>query len=82
MNHSIAIAVAEDRRQFCPCGATTEHPPGLCRKCRARMTWRRRNAQPRRRTARRRLGRRARDRARALASSASTFRATEEEADL
>ena len=81
MHHSLIImAMAGDRRRFCPCGAVTEHPSGLCRKCHARMTWRRHNTRPRRRTTRRRSGRQARDRARVLA--ASMFHPTGKEADL
>jgi hypothetical protein len=78
----IAMAMAADRRRFCPCGAVTEHPSGLCRKCHARMTWRRRNTRPRRRTTRRRSGRQARDQARVLAFAASMFHPTGKEADL
>ena len=77
MNHPlIIIAMAEDQRRFCPCGATTEDPYWLCRKCHARTEWRRRNAQPGRRNARRRSGRQARDQARVLAFAESMFRAT------
>ena len=83
MNHPlITIVIAEHQRRSCPCGAAAEHAYGLCRKCHARMEWRRRNARPRRRNARRRSGRRARDRARVLASTASMFRATGNEVDL
>jgi hypothetical protein len=83
MHHPlITMAMADDRRRFCPCGAVTEHPSGLCRKCHARMTWRRHNTRPCRHTVRRRSGRQARDRARVLAFAASMFRPTEKEADL
>ena len=82
MRYSITIALAEDRRRFCPCGAVTEQPYGMCRKCHARMTWRRHKTGPRRRTGRRRSGRLARDRARAFAFTVSMFRQTGEEADL
>jgi hypothetical protein len=74
----IIMAMASDRRRFCPCGAVTEHPSGLCRKCHARMTWRRHNTRPRRRTGHRRSGRQAR----VLALAASMFHPTEKEADL
>jgi hypothetical protein len=79
MQHPLIVtAVATtDRRRSCPCGAVTEHPGGLCRKCHARMAWRRHNTRLRRRTVRRRSGRRARDRARVLALAASMFRSTE-----
>jgi hypothetical protein len=83
MHHSLIImAMASDRHRFCLCGALTEHPSGLCRKCHARMTWRRHNTRPRRRTIRRRSGRQARDRARVLAFAASMFNPTRKEADL
>lgn len=83
MNHPlIVMTMADDRRRFCPCGAVTEHPSGLCRKCHARMAWRRHNTRPRRRTVRRRSGRLARDRARVLAMAASRFRPIGKEADL
>ena len=82
MRYSITIALAEDRRRFCACGAATEPPYGMCRKCHARTTWRRHNTRPRRHTVRRRSGRLARDRARALALTASMFRKVGKEADL
>jgi len=42
----------------CPCGADAAHRYGLCRKCQARATWRRRKAPTRHRlTAARRIGR-------------------------
>jgi len=77
-----AMAIADSPRRFCPCGAVTEHPSGLCRKCHARMTWRRHKARPRRRTVRRRSGRPARDRARLVAYAASMSGPTGTEADL
>lgn len=73
MHPFIAIALAEDRRRFCPCGASAESARGLCRKCRARTAWRRHNTRPRRRFARRRFGRRARDRARILSDATTMF---------
>lgn len=82
MRYSITIALAEDRRRFCPCGAATEHPYSMCRKCHSRMTWRRHKTQSRRRAVRRRSGRLARDRARALTLAASTFRNAGKEVDL
>jgi hypothetical protein len=81
MHPFIAIAHAEDQCRFCPCGASPESARGLCRKCCARMTWRRHNARPRRRFARRRFGRRARDRARIL-SDTTMFDPTGTEARL
>jgi hypothetical protein len=34
----------EDWRLQCPCGARAENAYGICRKCRARLTWNRRKA--------------------------------------
>jgi CDGSH-type Zn-finger protein len=82
MHYSITIALAEDGHRFCRCGAASEHPYGMCRKCHARMTWRRHKTRPRRRTVRRRSGRLARDRARILTFAKSSFRTTGKEADL
>lgn len=43
----------DDWRFLCPCGAKAEHEYGICRKCQARATWRRRHATRTRRTVRR-----------------------------
>lgn len=77
MHPTLVPLLTEDRhRQSCPCGAVPEHPYGLCRKCQARMTWRRRTADAPRRAARRqRRGRSAREHARMLALAASMVRA-------
>jgi ribosomal protein L40E len=41
MNHSIlVIGLAEDRLRWCPCGAVTRQPYGLCRECNALAAWR------------------------------------------
>lgn len=39
--------VLNEVRGGCPCGAQAERPYGLCRKCRARALWRRRNGRDR-----------------------------------
>jgi hypothetical protein len=63
MHPDTAIILAQQSGRRCPCGAATEHPYGLCAKCRARAAWKRHKAPARRttrRTARRltrRLGR-------------------------
>jgi hypothetical protein len=42
MNYPRLIAaLADDRHRQCPCGAVAERPDRLCRKCHARMSWRR-----------------------------------------
>jgi hypothetical protein len=53
--------VIRDWPARCPCGATAAHRYGLCRKCQARATWKRRKAPARQRTtsAARRISRRA-----------------------
>jgi hypothetical protein len=72
----VPLLTEERHRQTCPCGAVSEHPYGLCRKCHGRMTWRRRTTDNARRAARRqRRGRSARERARVLAFAASIVRA-------
>jgi hypothetical protein len=77
MHPTLVPLLTEDRhRQNCLCGAASEHPYGLCRKCHARMTWRRRTADTARRAARRqRRGQSARERALMLALAASMVRA-------
>jgi hypothetical protein len=72
----VPLLTGDRHRQNCPCGAVPEHPYGLCRKCHARMTWRRRTTDNVRRAARRqRRGRSTRGRARMLAFAASMTRA-------
>jgi len=55
MHPSIAAALISARRHTCICGAHSDEPYGYCRKCRARIVWRRRSRRPtwhRRRSAR------------------------------
>lgn len=55
MHHPYLLAaLAEDRRRLCPCGAVAERPGALCRKCSARIAWRRKTTWTSRRTTRRR----------------------------
>jgi hypothetical protein len=77
MHPTLVPLLTEDRhRQNCPCGAVAERPYGLCRKCHARMTWRRRTVDTAHRAARRqRRGRSARELARMLTLAASIVRA-------
>lgn len=51
--HYLITVLAEDNRRHCPCGAVAEHTYGLCRKCQARMLWRRKTQRKSRRAARR-----------------------------
>lgn len=37
----------DEVRWGCPCGARSDEPYGLCRKCRARAAWSRRNGRKR-----------------------------------
>jgi hypothetical protein len=54
MNQSHLIAaLADDRHRQCPCGAAAERSDRLCRKCHARMLWRRKTTRTSRRAARR-----------------------------
>ena len=52
-NPTLIAALADERRRQCPCGAVAERPDRLCRKCHARMTWRRKTTRTSRRAARR-----------------------------
>lgn len=49
----LIAALADDRHRQCPCGAVAERPDRLCRKCRARLLWRRKTTRTSRRAARR-----------------------------
>ena len=52
MNHPVlAVALAEDRRRQCSCGAVTQEPNGTCRRCRAAGVSRHETARLRRRAA-------------------------------
>jgi len=54
MNQSrLIVALADDRHRQCPCGAVADRPDRLCRKCHARMLWRRKTTRTSRRAARR-----------------------------
>ena len=74
MHPNLIAALAEDRCKVCPCGAVTGQPCGLCRRCLARMGWRRCTSHPSRHTVRRRSDRPARDRAWIYAVAASMLR--------
>jgi len=41
MHPNLIAALVEDRRKACPCGAVSEQPHHPCRKCLARLVWRR-----------------------------------------
>ena len=43
MPSALITALVTARRHTCPCGARNDEPYGYCRKCLARITWRRHN---------------------------------------
>jgi hypothetical protein len=70
MDHPKLIAVlADDQHHHCPCGAVAEQSERLCRKCHARMAWRRKTARTSRRAARRLAAHQAHEGTRILASA-------------
>lgn len=71
----LIAALAEYRRKSCPCGAVADPSWGLCRKCIARITWRRRARRPHRRAIRRHVGRQALGKMGIFALTASIVRA-------
>jgi hypothetical protein len=74
MHPELIAALAAVRYRQCPCGAATDKPDSLCRKCHARMAWRRKTTRTSRRTARRLATRQAREGARILAIAMSLLR--------
>ena len=70
MDHpKLIAALADDQRRQCPCGAITVQSERLCRKCHARMTWRRKTTRTSRRAARRLAAHQAHESTRILASA-------------
>ena len=70
MNHpKLIAALAEDQRRHCPCSAVAEQSERLCRKCHARMAWRRKTTRTSRRAARRLAAHQAHEGTRILASA-------------
>lgn len=67
MHTDLLAPPAEGRRRQCPCGGVAEYPHHLCRKCRARIRWRRRTTRTSRRVARRLVTRQAQTGARNFA---------------
>jgi hypothetical protein len=57
-NLALIVAIAEQRRHQCSCGAVAEPLSGFCRKCQDRNAWRRKTTSTRRKAARRRRRRR------------------------
>jgi hypothetical protein len=74
MHPELIAALTEIRHRQCPCGAVTDKPHGLCRKCHARVAWRRKTTRTSRRAARRLATRQAREGARIFASTMSLLR--------
>ena len=76
MNQSRLIAaLADDRHHQCPCGALAERPDRLCRKCHARMLWRRKSMRTNRRAARRLTAHQAHEGTRIFASAMALLQA-------
>jgi hypothetical protein len=46
MNSVLITELVTARRHTCPCGARNNEPYGHCRKCLARITWRRHHRHP------------------------------------
>ena len=75
MTHpDLIAALADERRRQCPCGAVAERPDRLCRKCQARMAWRRKTTRTSRRAARRLAARQAHEGTRIFASAMALLR--------
>jgi hypothetical protein len=80
MTHpDLIAALADDRRRACPCGGAAERPERLCRKCTARMSWRRKTTRTSRRAARRLAARQAHEGTRILASTMALLRTVTKE---
>jgi hypothetical protein len=80
MHHpDLLAALAQDRIRQCPCGAITDRPFGLCRKCQARIAWRRKTASRRRQAARQRVDGRVRNVVRLLVGVMSLLLTTDKE---
>lgn len=60
MHPDLIAELAEDRRNSCACGTFTDQPNGLCRRCLARMGWRRCTSRSSRSAVHRSAGRQAR----------------------
>jgi len=75
MSHpDLIAALADVRRHQCPCGAVADQHDRLCRKCHARMAWRRRTTRTNRRAPRRLAARQAHEGTRILASAIALLR--------
>jgi hypothetical protein len=81
MHSEIRAALARDQHRRCPCGAAAERPWSLCRKCHARMSWRRRHDGTSRRASRRIARRQARHGARLLTGTLALLRIVAKEVD-
>ena len=65
--------LTRDRLRQCPCGAVAEQLDRLCRKCKARMAWRRKTTRTSRRAARRLAARQANEGTRILPSAMASL---------
>jgi hypothetical protein len=76
MNQPCLIAaLADDRHRQCLCGALADRPDRLCRKCHARMLWRRKTTRTSRRAARRLAAHQAHEGTRIFASAIALLQA-------
>ena len=71
----LIAALADDTHRQCPCGALAERPDRLCRKCHARMLWRRKTTRTSRRAARRLTSHQAHEGTRIFASAMALLQA-------
>jgi hypothetical protein len=69
LHPDFVIVLNAQKHRTCPCGAMAESTHGLCRKCQARIAWRRKAMQKNRRGARRLAARHARTFVRLLADT-------------
>jgi hypothetical protein len=74
MYPNLIAALVDDRRNSCPCGAVNDHSHQPCRKCLARINWRRQLSQRPRSVARHRASPPARAWPRTLGAIASILR--------
>ncbi len=71
---NLIIALVEDRRRSCQCGAVTSQPQQPCRKCLAHTIWRRHASQCSRSTAKHQANRRSRAWSRIIATATAMLR--------
>jgi hypothetical protein len=76
MDHpKLIAALVDDQGRHCPCGAIAEQPQRLCRKCHARLAWRRKSTRTSRSAARRLAAHQAYEGTRIFASAMALLQA-------